>query len=384
MSSITAPVIPPLDFKPEFRGPGFIATPTSPRGFLDVGARDDESVSDRRESFVTALTGPGRESRYSLGQDEVFVDAEEGFRRDSDGTIHPFDPRILDDNTDTPPTLPPLSIPQNSSKPVKPPIPPRIVMHPRSASGTSLYPPSYNHPSGSHSSVNYPQSNSLVHLHRPTPPPIAHPTSRLGVSAPSLNELGSSISTSSSFIDRRFAPSSLYFAPASERESARNRGPRWSLHLDRADTVQVLFWLGFIMPWCWLLGGWVFSPRPPLRGHGSDAGHGQRSHKSLDGGRAPLLPLLANRSKSVYSLDTALYHGYPFVAPSVLSLAPPPPPYQSYRAPAVLTPKPIELERRTMPNPYVRRCRIAAVMSGLLILVALLIALVVVGTQHSI
>ena len=385
VSSATAPAIPPLDLKPEFRGQAFLTTPTSlhSRGLLDIGVRDDDSVSDRRESFVTAQTGLGRESRYSLGQEEVFVDAEEGFRRDSDGTIHPFDSRLLDDTADTPPTPQPRPALQNASKPVKPPIPARIIMHPRSASGTSSSPPSYNQPSGSHSSDNHPQPNphQHPHPHRPTPPFTVYP-SRLGVSAPSLQELGASTSASSSFIDRRFAPSSLYLAPASERETAREAGTRWTLRLEHVDTVQVLFWIGFISPWCWLIGGWLVSPKRPSRGHGSASGH---SHGKHDNGRASLLPLLANNSKSVHSLDTTRkHHGYPFVAPSVSSLMPPPPPYQSQRALVVLTPmKPVELERRGMPNPYVRRCRIAAVTSGVLIFVAFLVALVVVGTRYG-
>lgn len=86
----------------------------------------------------------------------------------------------------------------------------------------------------------------------------------------------------------------------------------------------------------------------------------------------------------MHSLDTTvMHHGYPFVAPSVLSLTPLPPPYQSQRAMVVLAPKPVELERRAMPNPYVRRCRIAAVASGVLIAVAFLIALVVVGLRNG-
>ncbi|KAF8452486.1 hypothetical protein L210DRAFT_3518760 [Boletus edulis BED1] len=358
-SSVTPPVIPPLDLRPEFKGQGFLTTPTSlhSRGLLDVVARDDDdSVSDRRESFVTAHTGAGRESRYSLGQDEVFVDAEEGFRRDSTGTIQQFDSRLLEDDADTPSTPLPQPIPQDTLKPVKPPV--------------------------TRTSDHHPHPNSYPHPHRPTPSPTLHP-SRLGVTAPSLQDLGSSISTSSSFIDRRFAPSSLYLPPTSERDSAHKAGSKWALHLERVDTIQALFWLGFIAPWCWLIGGWLITAKPPPRRYPSGSGY-DGYHSSLGGGGSSL-PLWTN-TKSVQSFDSMrMHHGYPFMAPSVLTLMPPPPPpYQSQRAAVVLTPKSVGLGRRGTRNPWVRRCRIAAVTSGVLILVAFLVALVVAATSHSI
>lgn len=380
-ASVTPPVIPPLDLRPEFKGQAFLTTPTSlnSRGLLDIITRDDDSVSDRRESFVTAQTGAGRESKYSLGQDEVFVDAEEGFRRDSDGTIHPFDSRLLEGATDTPPT--PLSqpLPQNPTKPVKPPVPARTVMHPRSASRSSSSPPSYNHPPGPQGSDHLLQPSPHFHPHRSTPPPTMHP-SRLGVSAPSLQDLGTSFSTSSSFIDRRFAPSSLYLAPASERESAHKVGTHWTLHFERVDTIQVLFWLGFIAPWCWLIGGWLVAAKPSsgTRGYGYHHGFGG---SEVGGGSS--LPLWTNNTskKSMQSFDTMrMHHGYPFVAPSVSSLMPPPPPYRSQSTRATLTPKPVRLG---MKNRWVRRCRIAAVTSGAIIVVAFLVALIVAATSHD-
>lgn len=380
VSSVTPPVIPPLDLKPEFRGPAFLTTPTSlnSHGLLDVGAHDDDSVSDRRASFVTAQTGLGRESKYSLGQDEVFVDAEEGFRRDSSGTIHAFDSHFLEDIVDTPPT------PLNTSEPIEPPVPARTTMHTRSASRASPSPPSYNLPLGPYSSDNHLQPDPFPHPHRPTPSPTMH-SSRLGMSAPSLQDLGTSISTSSSFIDRRFAPSSLYLHRASERDDARKAGSREALRSERVDIVQVLFWLGFIAPWCWLIGGWLVSAKPRSHGHGHGSVYGNGYHNSLGGGGSSLLPLWTHTSRSMQSFDmTKMYHGYPFVAPSALSLTPPPLPYQSQRAAVVLTPKPVGPVGRGMKNPWVRRCRIAAVASGVIILIAFIVALVVVGTNHSV
>jgi len=208
-----------------------------------------------------------------------------------------------------------------------------------------------------------------------------HP-SRLGVTAPSLQDLGSSISTSSSFIDRRFAPSSLYLPPASERESAHKAGSQWAWHLEGVDTIQALFWLGFIAPWCWLIGGWLITAKPLSRRYPSSSGY--NGYQSSFGGGSSL-PLWTNTSKSMQSFDTMrMHHGYPFVAPSASTLTPPPPPYQSQREAVVLTPKSIGLGRRGTRNPWVRRCRIAAVTSGVLLLVAFLVALVVAATSHGI
>ncbi|KIJ16363.1 hypothetical protein PAXINDRAFT_10815 [Paxillus involutus ATCC 200175] len=367
-SSATPPVIPPLDLKPEFRGQAFLTTPTSlnSRGFLEIGCAglyDDDSVSDRRESFVTARTNAGRESKYSVAQEgEVYMDAEEDTKRDSGGTIHPPDHRIAEDSyQDTPPTPTPYPLPHEASKALKPPLPAYPITHPRSSSRTSSYPPSYNYPPDPQSSDYHLHYN--YHPHRPTPSPTPHDhPSHLGVSAPSLHHFGPSPSASSSFIDRRFAPSSLYLTSPSERESTRKAGARWTLRTERVDTIQVLFWVGFIAPWCWLIGGWLIPPK-------SSARHGYQNGSS---GGSGLLPLWTGKSTSTQGFHaTKMQHGYPFVAPSVLSLTPP-----SYTH-VVLTPKPF----RGLRNPWVRRCRVAAFTSGIIIVVAFVVALVVVGTN---
>ncbi|KAF9224809.1 hypothetical protein BS17DRAFT_51257 [Gyrodon lividus] len=364
-SSATPPVIPPLDLRPEFKGQTFLTTPTSLtfRGFLDVGGvgtYDDDSVSDRRESFVTAQTGVGRESKYSLaGEGEVYVDAEEDTKRDSGGTIHPSDHRAgQDSHQDTPPTPHPHQLPHEASKALKAPLPAYPINHPRSFSRTSSSPPSYNYPPDPQSSDYHLHSNYGPHH----PTPHDHP-SHSGVSAPSLQYLGSSPSASSSFVDRRFAPSSLYLTSPSERESTRKAGARWILRTERVDTIQVLFWMGFIAPWCWLIGGWLVPSKPYARGYGY--------HNGTFGGSG-LLPLWTGKGASMRTFDaTKMQHGYPFVAPSVLSLTPP-----SYTR-VVLTPRPFRRPR----SPWIRRCRVAAFTSGVILVVAFVVALVVVGTS---
>lgn len=210
---------------------------------------------------------------------------------------------------------------------------------------------------------------------QPQPPPPAHlspttscppPSPQQGVqhqsshrpTAPSLHSL---TSASSSFIVKRFADSELYLGSAVERDNARKAGQRWAPRAARGDIIQVLFWIGFIAPWCWLIGGWIVEPRPPVA-------YASRAH---GGG---LLPLWTGRGTNVQRIDSVkMKHGYPFVAPSVTSLAP-----VSYSR-VVLTPKPLNPPK----NPWVRRCRIAAVTSGVIIVVAFVITLIVVGRNSG-
>lgn len=187
---------------------------------------------------------------------------------------------------------------------------------------------------------------------RPQPPPpvLLPPTPQ--------QSLTSLPSASSSFIDKRFADSELYLGSAAERDNARNAGKQWAPQAgSRWDTIKVLFWIGFIAPWCWLIGGWLIEPRRP-------AAYNSRAQ----GG--PLLPLWTGKGKSVERIHSIkMQHGYPFVAPSATSLTP-----ASYSR-VVLTPKPVNPPR----NPWVRRCRIAAVTSGVIIIVVFVITLIVVS-----
>ncbi|KAI6132921.1 hypothetical protein EV401DRAFT_161553 [Pisolithus croceorrhizus] len=324
VSSSTPPVIPPLDLRPAFPGPFLpTVTPTSltSPGFADgFGAGEEESSSDRRASYITARSTGARESRYSSTQQEHFVDAESNLGTPSTGKRSHRLPH-------TPKSSPPHPLPDMPRTQLPQPPPPAHVAdvispsHPQQA-GQSEYP------------------------YRP--------------SAPSLRSLTSLPSASSSFIDRRFADSDLYIGFAAERASARQVGQRCATQKDGLDTVKVLFWFGFIAPWCWLIGGWMIDPRhtPPY------------SSRSRGGG---LLPMWTGKGKNVQNASSvSMYaHGYPIFTPSVASLMPP-----SYSR-VVLAPKPL----RPVKNPWVLRCRIAAVVSGLIILVAFIITFVVVG-QH--
>lgn len=323
-SSSTPPVIPPLDLRPAFPGPFLpTVTPTSltSPGFADgVGAGDEESSSDRRASYITARSTGARESRYSSTQHEHFVDAESNLETSSSDKRSQRLPR-------TP----------KGSPPHPPPDTPRTQLP---------QPPPLAHVADVISPSHPQQAGHSEYPHRP--------------SAPSLRSLTSLPSASSSFIDRRFADSDMYIGFAAERASARQVGQRSTTQKDGLDTVKLLFWVGFIAPWCWLIGGWMIEPRhPPLYSSRSRGGS--------------LLPMWTGKGKSVQNANAVNVHthGYPIFTPSVASLMPP-----SYSR-VVLAPKPL----RPVKNPWVRRCRIAAVVSGVIILVAFVIAFVVVGQK---
>ncbi|KAH7882974.1 hypothetical protein F5I97DRAFT_160243 [Phlebopus sp. FC_14] len=312
-SSATPPVIPPLDLRPEFKGP-FLTTPTSmnSRELLDVAYDDADDVSDHRESFVTARTATARESRYSTAIDHD-------------------DPGEILESACTGQHPPPDGDSQKQSElhvlPQPPPLA-HLITHPRPSSRTSSYPPSYSYPPVQHE----------YHPHRPT------------LSAFSLRSLSSLPSPSDSFIDRRFADSDLYVNNAAERASARIAGQQWKASSEKVYTVRMLFWFGFIAPWCWLIGGWLVA---------------SKKRQNLGRGGS-LLPLWTGRS--MQSVETVKFqHGYPFVAPSVLTLTPP-----SYTR-VILTPK----HSRETKNPWVRRCRVAAITSGIITVVGFVTALVV-------
>lgn len=323
ISSSTPPVIPPLDLRPSFPGPFLpTATPTSLTfpGFADgVGAGDEESSSDRRVSYITARSTGARESRYSGTQQEHFVDAESNFDTPSTDRRSQRLPHTPKGSPPCPPDIPRTQLPH-------PPPPVHLSdvispFYPQQA-GQSEYPP------------------------RP--------------SAPSLRSLTSLPSASSSFIDRRFADSDLYIGSAAERASARQAGQRYPSQKGGLDTVKLLFWVGFIAPWCWLIGGWMVESRnPPLYPSRSRGGSLLPTWTTGKGKSVP-------QNASSVSMHT---HGYPIFTPSVASLMPP-----SYSR-VVLAPKPL----RPVKNPWVRRCRIAAVTSGVIILVAFVITFVVVG-----
>ncbi|KZT08190.1 uncharacterized protein LAESUDRAFT_649649 [Laetiporus sulphureus 93-53] len=139
----------------------------------------------------------------------------------------------------------------------------------------------------------------------------------------------------------------------------------------RFNLACVLFWVGFIGPWCWLIGGWLLSR------DGLFTQDEQRAY--------PVLPMWvhkgkeradhADRDKVIVRKHTGVKLCYPLVAPSAEGLAP-------SVAGSVLSIgkfKPKNCTERRV-DPWVLRCRYAAVTSGVLLLAACIVAVVVACT----
>lgn len=319
--SATPPVIPPLDLRPAFPGPLPSDTLLS-RDIADEGLCIPDDSSTKRESFVTARSAAAvRESRYSamlLEPDHDPLDDEElpsGRTAESSKNSPEHQQGI--------PQLPTL-----------PPAAAHTPSLPRPSSRTSTYPPSYSLPR----------------------PNVDRRINHGGIDTPSQRD--SVRSMSSSFIDRRFAESELYFGSHTECSSARQANDKWTKHTEKSDTARTLFWLGFIAPWCWLIGGWLVKAK----------------NNNSYGRSGSMMPLWTGKNaRTVDSFKMQpLHHGYPFVAPSVQSLMPP-----SYsRGMHSAHPRGPFLMAR---SPWIRRCRVAAAVSGIVIMLLFIVALVVVG-----
>jgi hypothetical protein len=130
-----------------------------------------------------------------------------------------------------------------------------------------------------------------------------------------------------------------------------------------------MFWLGFVAPWCWILGGWYFTIRGETRPASSRTTRKKLPlpswimEKKVTGG--------AELSEKEAALN-GIWFGYPYVTPSVNSL----PLHSSVRT-AKQTPTPSVLD------PWIFRCRFAAwTMAGLLI-IAFVTAFIVVGKKYG-
>lgn len=309
----TPPVIPPLDLRPQFPGPLPPDTLLS-RDIADEGLGIHDDTSTKRESFVTAPSAAAaRESRYSA----MLIDLDH----------EPLDGQEFTYNQ------PPTSFQESSELQHETPrLPSAAHTHlpARPTSRTSTYPPSYTFP---------------------------HPHDA-GVHAPSLRTLGSVHSTSSSFIDRHFEESEQYVGSLTECSCARQASEKWARQTEDSDTARTLFWVGFIAPWCWLIGGWLVKAK-------KNGKHGRSGN---------MLPLWTGKSAQTagsFKMQP-LQHGYPFVAPSAQDLMPP-----SFSR-AVHPRGPFLMAR----SPWIRRCRIAACISGIVIMLLFIVALVVVGRSN--
>ena len=181
-----------------------------------------------------------------------------------------------------------------------------------------------------------------------------------------------------------------------------------------AGAAQVLFWLGFIVPWCWLVGGWLLTRdggvREEERGSllplwhrrrdrlrrgsaetavttepGSSTVHGDadaakekgkgRLIEASDDAQHPMSMEVSaqDKVKGAAARRIMAKSWYPLFAPSLESLTP----TRKSDEPSCRLQKCFTGGRAA--DPWVARCRIAAAVSGLLILVGFVVAMVFVA-----
>ena len=138
---------------------------------------------------------------------------------------------------------------------------------------------------------------------------------------------------------------------------------------DRPTPACLLFWIGFVAPWCWMIGGWMLTMSGRTKAE-RDRGYIQpfvSSLWTLEKGAEKGIE--AVKIKEVpFTGGYGFSRGYPFIAPSVDSLTP------SAKA---LRMKPLTAGLKNL-DPWVVRCRVAAVISGILLLIAFMVAIAVV------
>jgi len=129
------------------------------------------------------------------------------------------------------------------------------------------------------------------------------------------------------------------------------------------SSTCVLFWVGFIAPWCWLVGGWMPQRGSSLLGNGTKkkvSANVDREMVSGGEGRGGLKKwILPDPSSSFKATVSAL----PISNTTTLS------------------PKEVEEARLAIADPWVRRCRIASIVGGVVLgmgLIAMFIVLAVV------
>jgi hypothetical protein len=135
-----------------------------------------------------------------------------------------------------------------------------------------------------------------------------------------------------------------------------------------------LFWAGFVAPWCWMIGGWYYTIRGPAA-----------PPSGKDGKKELLLPMWVTdkrggeggrvTEKDGVSRGPCL--GYPFVTPPGADKN------GSKTSVSSRTPPTIRAKKPRVLDPWIFRCRTAALTSGVAIIMAFVVAFIVVGHVSS-
>ncbi|KAI0752709.1 hypothetical protein C8Q80DRAFT_1267217 [Daedaleopsis nitida] len=450
MSSATPPVIPPLDLRPNFQNvmgvshgphspslaqpiprksrlpaPSLPTVVGSPRQTNKVSVIYEDGASARTSSFITApsvslatpIAEPGQ--RFSFGREHdfgngpVYLDPS-SFASDSARNSSETDARRTEetetDVTDAthralPAGLYDTDLPggatdgeqdygQGHERRYSYGQPPLLAhSHSRPNSRASLRPGNPT-PSSTHSRAT---TSSPSH---------SRPGSLLAVPVPRTRRRRDGDESFMENLEKRWLKGLSFGSGAFVHPpSARNR-PRARAGLTCAC---LLFWVGFVMPWCWLIGGWLLTragevpeeERGPLlpvwRADRRRDGHAKARRRDVDSGRREVAKARDAAAETgvkegkrpdrpVPQADTAgdaaerrtkSKSWYPLLAPSVESLAPSDKSGGSMRRLKRYWPS----SRRI--DPWIRRCRIAAAVSGVLIFAAFVVAIVFVVLLHA-
>ena len=168
------------------------------------------------------------------------------------------------------------------------------------------------------------------------------------------------------FITERWMKTLFYSASTGKEPFSTAKGGERKKY--PVSSTCVLFWVGFIAPWCWLVGGWM-PPREAslhekevkekLKKDSMDVDRETVSQGEDSGGGLKKW-ILPNPSSSF-----KVTAGAPFMSST-----------------ATLCPKEVEDARLTVVDPWVRRCRVASIIGGAVLglgLVAMVIVLAVVA-----
>ena len=227
---------------------------------------------------------------------------------------------------------------------------------------------------------------------RPTSRTSLRPSTRSGSLSTERRSFrgGRSRSTSpgsESFLHRRWLKgmsfgSDRFVLPPSAQQSGRQR---------RVSHAYILFWVGFVAPWCWLIGGWLLTtagevssdglaaetgPVLPLWHKGGKNGASQTlgaKGKEKEGQSGVPVPEKVRAINGAAERRIKAKSWYPLMAPSLESLTPSTGSGTSTRK-----------LKRCLPgsrgvDPWIQRCRIAAAASGVLIFAAFVVAIVLVA-----
>ncbi|KAI0372478.1 hypothetical protein BV20DRAFT_964071 [Pilatotrama ljubarskyi] len=204
---------------------------------------------------------------------------------------------------------------------------------------------------------------------------------------PTYSRSTSSASVSESFLNKRWFKDKSF---GSDRfvlpPSAQKRGRI------KASYACILFWVGFVAPWCWLIGGWLLTTTGEVASDGLAAETGPVLplwHRRRKGGaqgprettkgkrRADAGVPMPEKVKAINGAAERRIKAkswYPLLAPSLESLAP------SSTGSAMSTRKLKRcLPRSSTVDPWIRRCRVAAAASGVLIFAAFVVAIILVA-----